>query len=99
MNIKVKSVYCERLGDNITQQILARSFPVKTGYWISRAIEKIRQEAKAYFDEKNKLIKKHTDEKKQIDDEITRLQGKKVEIEALRPLIDAEASKVVLKIS
>ena len=62
--IKVKNVYCERLGDNITQQILNRSFPVKTGYWISRIIEKIRQESKIYFEEKDKLIKKHEDVKK-----------------------------------
>ena len=66
--IKVKSVYCEMLNEPITQQILARSLPTKMSYWISRAIEKIRQEAKAYGDQKDKLIKEHEDIKKRDDE-------------------------------
>lgn len=38
------------------------------------------------------------DQLKQIDDNLIRLQAKKVELEAVRVLVDVEASKVVLKI-
>ena len=58
-SIIVQSVYCERLAESVTQKILAKSFLIKTGYWISRAIEKIRQETKAYTDQRNKLIEKY----------------------------------------
>lgn len=62
--IKVKSVYCEMLGDPVARQIMARIFPVKTSYWISRAFDKIRQEAKAYGEARNKLVTEHTDDEK-----------------------------------
>lgn len=68
-SIVVKSVYCEKLGEPVTQKILAKSFPIKTGYWISRAIEKIRQEAKAYTDQRNKLIEKYAKKPEELTDE------------------------------
>jgi len=66
--IKVKNVYCEMLNEPITRQILARSLPTKMGYWIGRAVEKIRQESKAYGDQKDKLIKEHEDIKKRDEE-------------------------------
>ena len=59
--IKVKSVYCELLSVPITNKILDKSLPTKMGYWIGRAIEKIRQESKAYMTQKEKLIRSHED--------------------------------------
>lgn len=67
--IVVKSEYCARMNDPVTQQILKRSFPVKTGYWISRALDKIRQETKAYNISRNKLIETHADKEKQKEAE------------------------------
>lgn len=66
--IKVKSVYCEMLDSPVVRRILDRPLPVKTGYWIGRAIEKIRQEAKAYMDQRDKLIKEHEDTKKRDEE-------------------------------
>lgn len=67
--IVVKSIYCERLSEPITQKILNKSFPIKTGYWISRAIEKIRQETKAYSDQRNKLVEDHKKGPKEYTEE------------------------------
>ena len=68
-NIIVKSVYCEKLGEPATQSVLSKSFPIKTGYWISRAIEKIRQEAKAYTDQRNKLIEEYQKKPEELTEE------------------------------
>lgn len=66
--ITVGGIYFERMNDNVTAQLMNKIFPVKTGYWISRAFDKIRQESTGYFKEKAKLVEKHKDQKR-LDDE------------------------------
>ena len=62
--VKVDNGYCERINDPLVQGILKKRFPVKIGYWIVRSIDKIRQASRAYFVEKEKLMKRHEDTKK-----------------------------------
>jgi len=52
-----------------------KEFPIKLGYWIGRFFDKVQQESKVYFKEKEKLIKKYAkrdEDGKIVEDEKTK---------------------------
>jgi|GEM_PF-4572174 len=60
--VKVKNSFFEtfRMNQGIINGILTKDFPVKTGYWIGRSIDKLNSESKVYFDQKDKIINKYS---------------------------------------
>ena len=60
--VKVKNEYFEQLNiasnARVFGNILEKPFPAKVGYWISRIADKIQSRSKAYFSEKQKLIRR-----------------------------------------
>ncbi len=58
--IEITNLYIENSNQSpIFQNLVKKSFPVKTSYWLSKAFEHLRRESKIYFEEKKKLIEKH----------------------------------------
>ena len=57
--IKIKNSFFEKITNKNIKPILEKEFTAKTSYWLARIFDKIESEARHYFAEKQKLIKKH----------------------------------------
>ena len=60
--IKLPNSYFERVNTSIFQALMQKDIfeEVKSRYWLCRALDKVMQEAKHYFEEKQKLIRKYS---------------------------------------
>ena len=60
--VTVTSDYFEFFMDQggVPKRVMQKTFkPFKTGYWITRAILKLEQESRAYFQQKKNLVERH----------------------------------------
>jgi hypothetical protein len=57
--MKLTNHYFEALSKKDIPGLLNKSFSIKTAYFLARIFDKIETEAKPYFDQKQKLIKKY----------------------------------------
>ena len=87
-NIIVKNHYCELLNGSVAQRVLDEEFPVKVGYWTSRAIAKLRREAKFYWEKRNELVEKY---KKEGSEEIEKDKDDATKADATVELTDPKA--------
>ena len=60
--IKLPNSYFERVNTPIFQALMQKDIfeEVKSRYWLCRALDKVMQESRHYFEEKQKLIRKYS---------------------------------------
>lgn len=59
-NIKIDNAYIEVVNSSqVIQGLMKKVFPVKVSYWLSKAVERIKQEGKPYYEAKQKLAEKY----------------------------------------
>lgn len=59
-NIIIDNTYVEMVNSSqVAQNLMKKTFPVKPNYWLSKAIEKTKQEGKPYYEAKQKLVEKY----------------------------------------
>ena len=76
--MKVKSLWFEKLNDQEIDNIARLKFPIKLSYHISRAMKKLREEAKTYVEQKKTVFDEHKNGENKIKPEEMHMFLKKV---------------------
>lgn len=76
--MKIKTVWFENLVDIEIKNLQKVKFPIRIGYHIKTVVQELREKSKAYFDQKQEILKEHSDEDDKLKPEEQHIAIRKI---------------------